>query len=62
MIFEHLFKRIWLIIDLILYILAAGFIVFGLFLWSKIAGFLAIGVFLAILGRLTEVLAVREGE
>ena len=61
MIFKYIFSRIWLVIDLIFYVLACVFIVYGLFLWSNIAGFIGIGLCLALMGLLTEILSAKKG-
>lgn len=61
MIFKYIFSRIWLVIDVILFILACASVTYGFFLWTKMAGFICLGLCLAIMGVLTEIPSAKKG-
>lgn len=49
-----LFKYIWKILDLLLYILGFGCVVGALFLWNTIAGLAGLGIVLILSGLLID--------
>ena len=54
MMIGRLFKSIWKIIDVILYLAACVSITYGAFLFNQIAGFIVLGLVLLISAYLTE--------
>ena len=54
---QKLLKLIWTYIDVICYLVAVGFIVWGFFRLNITAGILAVGVALIIVGLATEMMA-----
>lgn len=54
-------KLLWKWIDVILFVIAIGTIVYGFFLINYIAGIFSIGVALIILGLLSELISRQEG-
>ncbi|MHC3377761.1 DUF1056 family protein [Ligilactobacillus equi] len=55
-------KLIWKVIDLICYILALGFFVWGFFRLNFTTGIFSLGFSFIILGILSEVIAWKGGE
>jgi hypothetical protein len=55
-IIKTLFKNIWKISDILLYILGFGFIVGALFLWCTMAGLIGLGIVLLLTGLLIDLL------
>lgn len=49
-----LFKYIWKVLDLLLYILGFGCVVGALFLWNAIAGLVGLGIVLILSGLLID--------
>lgn len=54
-------KALWKWIDVILFVVAIGTIVYGFFLLNYIAGVFSVGVALIILGLLSELISRQEG-
>lgn len=54
-------KLLWKWIDVILFVIAIGTIVYGFFLLNYIAGVFSVGVALIILGLLSELISRQEG-
>ena len=54
-------KLLWKWIDVILFVIAIGTIVYGFFLLNYIAGIFSVGVSLIILGLLSELISRQEG-
>lgn len=57
----NLVKLIWKVFDVLCYLAAAGFIIWGLFLINLVAGLFGIGVTLILVGLGSEVLANQGG-
>lgn len=56
MMIGKLFKSIWKIIDVILYLVACVCFTYGAFLFNQIAGFIVLGIALLISGYVTEII------
>lgn len=54
-------RLLWKWIDVILFVIAIGTIVYGFFLLNYIAGVFSVGVALIILGLLSELISRQEG-
>lgn len=54
-------RLLWKWIDVILFVIAVGTIVYGFFLLNYIAGVFSVGVALIILGLLSELISRQEG-
>lgn len=54
-------RLLWKWIDVILFVVAIGTIVYGFFLLNYIAGVFSVGVALIILGLLSELISRQEG-
>lgn len=54
-------RMLWKWIDVILFVLAMGAVVYGFFLLNYIAGVFSVGVSLIILGLLSELISRQEG-
>lgn len=54
-------KLLWKWIDVILFVIAIGTIVYGFFLLNYVAGVFSVGVALIILGLLSELISRQEG-
>ena len=54
-------KALWKWIDVILFVIAIGTIVYGFFLLNYVAGVFSVGVALIILGLLSELISRQEG-
>lgn len=55
-----LFKYIWKVLDLLLYILGFGCVVGALFLWNTIAGLIGLGIVLILSGLLIDLPSTNE--
>lgn len=54
-------RLLWKWIDVILFVIAIGTIVYGFFLLNYVAGVFSVGVALIILGILSELISRQEG-
>lgn len=54
-------RLLWKWIDVILFVVAIGTIVYGFFLLNYVAGVFSVGVALIILGLLSELISRQEG-
>lgn len=54
-------RLLWKWIDVILFVIAIGTIVYGFFLLNYVAGVFSVGVALIILGLLAELISRQEG-
>lgn len=54
---QKLIKQIWAYIDILCYLAAVAFIVWGFFRLSITAGIFAVGIALIIVGLITEMMA-----
>ena len=54
-------RLLWKWIDVILFVIAIGTIVYGFFLLNYIAGVFSVGVAVIILGLLSELISRQEG-
>ncbi|MCT3438529.1 DUF1056 family protein [Limosilactobacillus fermentum] len=54
-------RLLWKWIDVILFVIAIGTIVYGFFLLNYVAGVFSVGVALIILGLLSELISRQEG-
>lgn len=54
-------RLLWKWIDVILFVIAIGTIVYGFFLLNYVAGVFSVGVALIILGLLAELISKQEG-
>lgn len=57
----NLMKLIWKVFDVLCYLAAAGFIIWGLFLINLVAGLFGIGIALILVGLGSEILANQGG-
>lgn len=55
-------RLLWKWIDVILFVIAIGTIVYGFFLLNYVAGVFSVGVALIILGLLSELISRQEGK
>lgn len=54
-------RLLWKWIDVVLFVIAIGTIVYGFFLLNYVAGVFSVGVALIILGLLAELISRQEG-
>lgn len=55
-------RLLWKWIDVILFVIAIGTIVYGFFLLNYVAGVFSVGLALIILGLLSELISRQEGK